>query len=298
MGREMLSGVFAPMVTPFAADDAILMSGLAENVEKMNASGLRGYFVLGTNGEFKALSIEERFEVLKTVLKRRAKDKIVMAGCSAESTKETIELARRAADLGADVASILMPSFFPKKMTVDVMERHATAVADASPIPVMLYNNPSVAAGVTIGFDLLERIAGHSNIIGIKDSSKETYGQNLKAASLKFCVLAGSAGFFVDLLKRGGTGGVLSLANVFPVQCAQLYAAFVEGRLNEVETLNRQLVDLNTKVSGAFGVAGVKAAMDLVGYVGGVPRRPHRSLTSAELGALRTELQKSGFAVP
>ncbi len=294
MDRGMLAGVFAPMVTPFE-DDAILWKGLVADVEKMNESGLRGYFVLGTNGEFKSLAIEERFEVLRTVVKHRGKDQVVMAGCGAESTKETVELVRRAADLGADMASLLMPSFFAKKMTADVMERYIVEVADKSSIPVVLYNNPSVAAGVTIRLEVLRKVAGHPKVVGIKDSSKETYQENLQAASADFSVLAGSAAYFLDLLKRGGSGGVLSLANVFPAKCARLYRAYVEGRLDEAEQLNRQLVELNTKVSGTFGVAGVKAAMDLAGLVGGVPRRPHKGLTPEERQGLKKELTQSGF---
>jgi 4-hydroxy-2-oxoglutarate aldolase len=218
-----------------------------------------------------------------------------MAGCAAESTKETIDLVRRAADLGADMASLLMPSFFAKKMTPDVMERYVVEVADKAPIPVVLYNNPSVAAGVTIRLEVIRRVAGHPRVVGIKDSSKETYPENLQATSADFSVLAGSAGYFLDLLKRGGSGGVLSLANVFPAECARLYRAFVDGRLEEAEQLSRQLVELNTKVSGSFGVAGVKAAMDLAGFSGGVPRRPHKGLTPEELQGLKKELAQSGF---
>ena len=291
MDMEMLSGVFAPMVTPFGGDDAVLTQGLIGNVERMNSTDLRGYFVLGTNGEFKSLSTEERFAVLEAILRHRARNKVVMAGCGAESTKETIDLVERAAGLGADMASILMPSFFPKRMTVDVMERHSVAIADTSPIPIVLYNNPSVAAGVTIRRELLQRVAGHPRIVGIKDSSKETYRENLQVASPSFRVLAGSAGYFLDLLKNGGTGGVLSLANVFPEACARLYRAYCDGRLAEAEALDRQLVELNHKVSGTFGVAGVKAAMTLAGYTGGVMRRPHKALTADEVGSFRSELE-------
>ncbi len=296
MQRNDLSGVFAPMVTPFGADDAVLLSGVAENVRRLNATGLRGYFVLGTNGEYKALTTEERTQVLDVVIQHRAPGKVVMAGCGAESTKETIDLARRAAARGADVASVLMPSFFAKKMTTEVMVRHALAVADASPIPVVLYNNPAVAAGVTIRLEVLERVAGHSNIVGIKDSSKDTYLENLKASSPTFSVLAGSAGYFTDLLRRGGTGGVLSLANVLPDACVALYDAVRAGRRDEEARLDGLLVDLNAKVSGTYGVAGVKAAMTICGFVGGVPRRPFLPLSAEEVKGLRGVLEGSGLA--
>lgn len=293
--REKLSGVFAPICTPFGEDDALLLDGLVANIERMNATGLRGYFALGTNGEFKAMTADERLQVVKAVVRHRAPGKVVMAGCGAESTKETIELARRFADAGAEMASVLMPSFFAKKVTDDVIERHAVAVADASPIPVVLYNNPSVAAGVTLRVAVVKRLAQHPNIAGVKDSSKETYRDNLGAASSKFCVLAGSAAYWIDALRHGGSGGVLSLANVFPDDCVKLHRAFVEGRADEVERLDRQLVDLNSKISGVYGVAGVKAAMTMAGYVGGVMRRPYRALGAQELAGLERDLKASGF---
>ncbi len=202
----------------------------------------------------------------------------------------------RAAEEGADMVSLLMPHFFAKKMTPEVLAGYITAVADASPLPVLLYNNPSVAAGVTIKADLIDLVKDHPNVIGIKDSSSETYGQNLEAAKGKMCVLAGSAGYFLDLLRLGGTGGVLSLANVFPDACAKLYTLFREGKTQESEELNVSLIGLNKEVSGSFGVAGVKAAMDLCGFCGGGPRRPLLPLTSEQLETLKDSLGKSKFA--
>lgn len=193
------------------------------------------------------------------------------------------------------MVSLLMPSFFAKRMTVDVMERYVREVADASPVSVLLYNNPSVAAGVTIRSDLLLRLSDHDRIVGIKDSSKETWKENLAVASQRFFVLAGSAGYFLELLRGGGTGGVLSLANVFPEECVKLYRAHMGGYSEEADRLNTKLVELNTQVSGCFGVAGVKAAMDLAGYAGGLPRRPHIGLKTEEVEQLRNAIQASGF---
>ncbi len=291
---EKLSGVFAPITTPFR-DDQLDEEGLAYNLEKMNRTGLRGYFALGTNGEFKSLDLAERWRVLETVVRRRAKGKVVMAGCGAESTHESLELVRKAAGLGADFASLLMPSFFAKKMTAEVMERYVRKIADASPLPVVLYNNPGVAAGVCIRAELLRRLAGHPNVVGIKDSSKESFRENVAAASPNFAVMAGSAAFFLELLRAGGVGGVLSLANVFPEECVRLYQVHLNGQAAEADRLNSVLVELNTQVSGSFGVAGVKAAMDLAGYRGGEPRHPHLGLKPAEREQLEAALRKSGF---
>jgi len=293
--KKEVHGVFAPMVTPFR-DDRVLFHGLVANVEKMNGTALAGYFVLGTNGEYKSLSVPERMAVLKTVVQARAKDKIVMAGMGFESTQETIAMTLRAADEGADMVSLLMPHFFAKKMTPEVLAGYITAVADASPLPVLLYNNPSVAAGVTIKADLVALVKEHPNVIGIKDSSSETYKANLEAAKNRLCVLAGTANYFLDLLKNGGTGGVLSLANVFPEACAKLFSLFKEGKIEEAEALNASLIVLNHQVSGSFGVAGVKAVMDLNGVCGGVPRKPLLPLTGEQLETLKQSLGKSQFA--
>ncbi len=289
-----LDGVFAPMVTPFE-DDKILFDGLIRNVEKMNSSRLKGYFVLGTNGEYKSLSVPEREKVLKTVIERRARGKVIMAGTGAESTKETIDLTLGAADLGADMVSLLMPHFFAKKIDDDVLISFILEVAEASPVPVVLYNNPSVAAGVTISSEVIRRVGGHPNIIGIKDSSKASYKDSLSVAVPGFAVMAGSANFFLEVMKLGGSGGVLSLANIYPDECSRLHRAFREGNEAEVEELNDKLIILNKSVSGNYSVAGVKAAMDIVGYVGGVPRRPIKGLTLEQRESLAAELKQKGF---
>ncbi len=292
--KEMLSGVYPPMATPFENDE-IFFDGLIKNVEKMNSTGLRGYFVCGTNGEFKSLTVDERLKVLETVVKHAAPDKVVMGGTAAESTKETIEITKNAAEIGVRLVSLLVPSFFKKIIDDDVLTEYILEVADASPIPVLIYNNPSVTGGVLVSPEVINRVSGHPNVAGMKDSSKGNYEDYLKAAKEGFYLLAGSAGFFLDLLKAGGIGGVLSLANVFPDDCALLYRAFIEGRIDEAEIMSKNLVDLNKKVSGRYSVAGVKAAMNITGYVGGVPRKPLHPLNETQKDELRKTLFESGY---
>ncbi len=292
--KEMLKGVFSPMCTPFENDE-VSLKGVERNIELMNETGLKGYFVLGTNGEFKTLSEDERCDIIKAVRKRAAKGKTVMVGTGCESTRETIRLTKKAVDLGADMVSLLMPSFFAKKIVDDVMIRHILEVAEVSPVPVMLYNNPSVAAGVTISKAVLNEVSKHPNVVGIKDSSKETWSEHVSFDSGHFSVLAGSADYFFELMEKGGTGGVLSLANVFPEACAQLYQLFVQGKKSEALLLKEKIVDLNKKVSGTYGVAGVKCAMDIVGFVGGVPRRPLGGLTAEQKKMLEAQIRESGF---
>ncbi len=292
--REKLSGVFAPITTPFDDQGNLLLEEMASNIEKLNRSRLRGYLVLGTNGEFKSLSESERKRVLKTVLHVTARDKVVMAGTGRESTRESILATEEAASLGVNYASLIAPSFFAKKMTDPVLLKHFNLISDHSPIPVLLYNNPGVAV-VTFSTGLIAEVSKHPNIVGMKDSSKGNFASYLLAAGPEFHLLAGSANFFLEALVMGGVGGVLSIANFAPEACCRVYDLWREGRLEEARTEQYRLMTLNQKVSGKFGVAGVKAAMDFAGFYGGPPRSPLLPLTEEERKKMRGDLTGSGF---
>ena len=292
--KEKLSGVYPPMVTPFQ-DDEILYDGIIKNVKKMNETGLRGYFVCGTNGEFKSLTVDERLKIFETVVRHASPDKVVMGGTAAESTKVTIDISKNAAEIGVELVSLLVPSFFKKIIDDDVLVDYILEVADASPVPILIYNNPSVTGGVLVSPEVIERVSSHPNVAGMKDSSKGNYESYIKVAKEGFYVLAGSAGFFLDLLKAGGIGGVLSLANVFPDDCVELYRAFTDGRIKEAEKMSENLVNLNKQVSGKYTVAGVKEAMNITGFVGGVPRRPLKPLNEDQKKELKEALASSGY---
>lgn len=292
--REKLSGVFAPIATPFDEKGNLLLDQLASNIRKLNESRLRGYLVLGTNGEFKSLSEAERRKALETVLSVSAKDKVVMAGTGRESTHESIIASKEAASMGADFVSLIAPSFFAKKMTDQVLLRHFGLIADASPVPVLLYNNPEVAV-LTFSTSLIGEISKHLNIVGMKDTSKGNFASYLLAAGPDFNLLAGSATFFLEALVMGGVGGVLSIANFAPDACCKVFDLWRAGKFEEARTEQYRLMTLNQKVSGKFGVAGVKAAMDFAGFYGGPPRAPLFPLTMDEKIKLRQELTVAGF---
>jgi len=292
--REKLSGVFAPIATPFDERGRLLLDKMASNVEKMNKSRLRGYLVLGTNGEFRSLSTSEQMEVLETVVKAASPDKVVMAGTGAESTSVSIDLCHQAAQRGAHYGSLITPYFFAKKMTDKALIDHFVQVADQSPIPVLLYNNPGVT-GITMSSAVVREVSSHPKIVGMKDSSPGNLSAYILNAKPRFSLLAGSANFFFTGLLMGAVGGVLSLADAFPEPCCKLYDLGSKGQLEEGRKLQFQLMELNQKVSGKFGVAGVKAAMDLAGFYGGPPRAPLLPLTPDEKKKLREDLVASGF---
>lgn len=294
MDRDRLSGVFAPITTPFNKEGDLLLEELSSNIQRLNSSRLRGYLVLGTNGEFRSLSGSEHVEVLKTVVKTASSDKVIMAGTGAESTKVSIELCHQAAEIGAHYGSLITPFFFAKKMSDAALIQHFIQVAENSPIPVLLYNNPGVT-GITMSTTVVKEVSSHPRIVGMKDSSPGNLSAYILNSKPKFSLLAGSANFFFTGLLMGAVGGVLSLANAFPEPCCKLYDLGVKGQLKEGRELQFQLMELNQKVSGKFGVAGVKAAMDFAGFYGGPPRAPLLPLTPEEKKKLREDLVASGF---
>lgn len=292
--RERLSGVFAPLTTPFDDEGNILLEKLASNIQKLNGSRLRGYLILGTNGEFRSLSTSEQMEKLRTVVKTASPDKIIMAGTGAESTKVSIDLCHQAAEIGAHYGSLITPFFFAKKMSDNALIRHFTQVAEKSPIPVLLYNNPGVT-GITMSTTVVKEVSSHPNIVGMKDSSAGNLSAYILSAKPGFYLLAGSANFFFTALLMGAVGGVLSLADASPEPCCRLYDLGVAGKLEEGRELQFYLMKINQLVSGKFGVAGVKAAMDFRGFYGGPTRAPLAPLTADEKKKLREELVAVGF---
>ena len=295
--KHKLSGVFAPVVTPFK-DDRITFEDLRENLQKLNNTELTGYLALGSNGEFRSLSDEEQIKVLEIFVQEKGK-KVVMAGTACESTKETIEKTKKVADMGCDFASILTPYYFAKKMTDEILTGYYKRIADSSPIPILLYNAPGFASGVQISPKAVQELARHENIVGMKDSSPT--GPNRFLAQLEpgqdFYVLAGSANFFYPSLHLGALGGILSLANVLPEQCCKLYQLFLEETYDEARELHFSLQRLNGAVSGTYGVAGVKGAMDIVGFKGGEPRHPLIKITEADKEGIRKKIIQEGFSL-
>jgi len=168
--RERLSGVFAPINTPFNEQGDLHLEKLVSNVQMLNQSRLRGYFVLGINGEFRSLSTQEQIGVLKTVVGTSSPDKVIMAGTGAESTKVSIELCHQAAEIGAHYGSLITPFFFSKKMSDLALIHYFIQVAESSPIPVLLYNNPGVT-DITMSTTVIKEVSAHPNVVGMKDSS-------------------------------------------------------------------------------------------------------------------------------
>lgn len=293
--QSKLSGVFAPVVTPFQGD-IMALDDLRHNLRQLAKTPLTGYLALGSNGEFMSLSEDEQIEVLEVFAEEKG-DKTVMVGTARESTFRTIAFSNRVARMGFDYVSVLTPHYFAKQMDQEKLAGFYLDIADNVDCPVLLYNAPKFTGGVRLMPDTVLRLAEHPNILGIKDSSAEGPSQFLvkMAGDEDFFVLSGGISTFYPSLHLGAVGGIVSLANILPEACCELYELFVQGRPRDAEFLHFKLSRLNKSISGTHGVAGVKAAMNLKGFRGGDPRRPLLPLTKEEIEDIEDALEMEGF---
>jgi 4-hydroxy-2-oxoglutarate aldolase len=287
-----LSGVYPPIATPFDDRGDVDPGAVRTNVSRAIERGVRGIVALGSNGEAPLLDERESDVVIAAARAATPSDRLLLAGTGRESTRATIEASRRAAALGADAVLVRTPSYFKPRMTADALVAHYTALADAISIPVLLYNYPAVT-GLTLPADAVGRLATHPNIIGIKETSTDaaqiaafvdaTRGQ-------QFEVLAGSAPGFYAALCLGATGAILAAACVVPRACVALFEAFRRGAHEEARELQRRMLPVAHAVTSGYGVPGLKAALDLAGYVGGSPRSPLLPITKEGRAAIQTAL--------
>jgi len=270
-----VSGVFAALTTPFAQDGSVSLADLKHNIHRYNGTGLAGYVAIGSTGESVLLSRSEVEGILVTVKEEAGKEKKLIAGTGAESTSETIERTKRAAELGYDAALVKTPYYYKPSYKPDVLIAHYRRVADASPIPVMLYSVPQFT-GVALEAPEVAVLAQHPNIIGIKDSSGnvQRVAEIIAATPAAFKVLVGAAATIYPSLALGARGCILALACALPEKCADLFELVRKGHHEKARELQSVLVRASKMIVSECGIAGVKFAMDQRGYRGGDPRLP------------------------
>src|SRR3954464_4560230 len=287
----LLTGVLAPVPTPFDDRDRVDTSRLKKALTRWVARPLHGFVVLGSNGEAVLMDDFEADQAIVAAREAVPREKRFIVGTGRESTQATIKATKRAAEHGADAVLVRTPGFFKAQMTNDAFVRHYTAVADASPVPVLLYNFTALT-GVNLLPAAVARLAPHPNIIGMKESGGDI-AQVADLVSLTpkdFMVLAGSAPTFYAALCVGAVGGILALGCAAPDACVQLFELTRAGRHEEAIALQRRLVPLARLLGGVHGVPGLKAALNLLGYDVGVPRPPLSPIADAVLRTLRDEL--------
>lgn len=293
--RMLPAGVYAPIPTPFDGAGDIDTTGLHAALVRWLSTPLTGFVVLGSNGEAALLNDSESDRIVGAAREAIPAGRPMIVGTGRESTTGTIAATRRAAELGADVVIVRTPGFFKAQMTDDVFVRHYRAVADAAPVPVLLYNFTAVT-GVNLGPAAVEVLAAHPNIVGVKESGGDVaqIAAFVASASPSFSVLAGSGTTFYPSLCMGAGGGILALACVLPTACVRLFDLTRAGRHDDGRRLQERLTPLARLLGARLGVAGLKAALRLQGCDVGQPRAPLAPVGPDGVNALRSALAELG----
>lgn len=301
MAHERIpGGIYPPTPTFFAADGTVDLPTLHQHIAWLITHDLAGVLALGSNGEAMHLDDAERVAVIRTVREAMPVGSgVLLAGVTDLATRGTIHRAKLAKQAGADIAVVLPPFAFPGQMSPAALTAHFLAVADASPLPVLIYNMPANTANLDLTADVVIALAEHPNIIGVKDSSGQVAKlARIASATTNFTILAGSGSFLIPTLAVGGHGAIAAVANIIPAQVAAIYAlwqarfaapsvAAAQDREQQAQHLQAAIIPFNQAVTATFGVAGLKAALDLVRGYGGQPRAPLLPLPTAQHATLQ-----------
>lgn len=293
MDADLPGGIYPPFPTFFDADDELDLDTLRHHISRLSQTNIAGYVVMGSNGEAVHLTNDERVQVIAAARQAGGPDALILAGCAEQSTRGTIINCQRAASAGADIALVLPPFYYKGRMDRQSLLVHYLAVAENSPLPIVIYNMPANTAGLDLDAAIISTLAEHPNIIGIKDSA----GNMAKLAQIfaqtpaHFRVFAGSAGYLLPALTVGAVGAVAALANIFPREVCRVQELFIEGKLEQARLLQARLVPANTAVTATYGVPGLKAALELTAGYGGRPRSPLQPLNEQEQGNLALLLE-------
>jgi 4-hydroxy-2-oxoglutarate aldolase len=282
LSSEDLRGVFLPIPTPFDSACEVDLPGLRANIAKWNSTGISGYVMLGSTGERVHLDEREYLEVIAAARGEVATGKDGLAfivGAGQQSTHGTInEIKRVAAAVNVDAFLVITPHFYRPSITQEALIEHYQSVADKSSVPVILYSMPALT-GIRIEPETAARLSEHENIIGIKDSSADLDGlkATIKVARKDFAVLTGNGTVLYEALHAGACGGILAVGCIAPTLCMAISRAVKSGETELAARLQSKLTPLAAAVTTRFGIGGLKAALEMKGYVGGAVRAPLRA---------------------
>src|SRR5712692_1859481 len=268
-------GILLPVTTPFAEDEEFDRRGLTENIKKWNTTGIRGYVILGSTGERVNLDEREYVEVIETARQAVPEEFAFIAGAGQQSTHGTIREIEVAARAGAEAVLVITPHYYRSAISQDALVSHYTAVADAAPIPLILYSMPDLT-GIKIEPETAARLSAQENIVGIKDSSADLtkLAETVRLVPADFAVLIGNGTVFCEALQAGARGGILAVGCVVPQLCVAIYDAVQAGDIDLASALQAALTPLARAVTKTYGIGGLKAAMEMTGFTGGAVRAP------------------------
>ncbi|KAL8833745.1 MAG: hypothetical protein Q9170_004108 [Blastenia crenularia] len=286
--RSLRAGVYVPTVTFFQADTEDLdLETINKHAIRLAQAGVAGLTTQGSNGEAVHLTHQERKLVTKVT--RNALDNAgfhhlpIIVGCGSQSTRETIELCREAMTSGGDFALVLPPSYYKAMYKPESLVEFFEEVADASPIPIMIYNYPGAVAGIDIDSDVITKLAKHPNIVGCKLTCGNTGKLGRIASSVDaatpsedgsgFMCMGGSADFTLQTLVVGGSGIICGLGNIAPRACVKIIDLYKAGRTDEAKKL-QAVVARGDWAAISGGIVGTKSALETFYGYGGFARKP------------------------
>lgn len=293
-----ISGVFIPVVTPFAADTGdIDVAAMQENLRRWAEFSIQGIVVTGTTGEAVLVDEEERLELVRIARGVLPESVLLTVGTGLESTRATLRLTQAVAGEGADAVLVQPPAYYRGAMTPEALREHYLAIADGSPVPVIVYQAPLRMSTLDFPTGLVAELSHHENIVGIKDSrgKLDLVGELVEHCQEGFQVLVGSGALLYPALEVGAVGGIVAVANMAPGASEELYQAFKAGRSAEAGRLQQRLGPLHNDIVAALGVPAVKVALDLLRYRGGAPRPPIRPLSQKGREEVRAALVRGGL---
>ncbi len=293
-----LNGLLLPTTTPFMSSEEIDLHGLTSNLDKWNRCGVTGYVLLGSTGERVNLDEREYLEVIETARRAVPDSLSFIVGAGQQSTRGTIVEIERAAKAGAEAVLVITPNYYRSAITQEALINHYTAVADASPIPVILYSMPDLT-GIKIEPETAARLSAHQNIIGMKDSSNDTpmFRKTVGMVADDFAMMIGNGTVFNESLQAGARGGILAVGCCAPQICLEIYRAVQAGELDRAASLQEKLTPLARAVTKTYGIGGLKGAMETAGYVGGAVRAPLHAPSEEARAEIRTFLNAASAAI-
>ncbi|MCM3874340.1 MAG: dihydrodipicolinate synthase family protein [Pyrinomonadaceae bacterium] len=292
--KNDLRGILLPFTTPFNPTEELDKEGLRSNLRKWNATGILGYVALGSTGERVNLDERDCAQVIEIAREEVPQNLEFIVGAGQQATRATIAETKQASAAGADAVLVITPHFYRAAITQDALLVHYRAVADASPVPVILYSMPDLT-GIKIEPETVARLSDHPNIVGIKDSSADIPGlqQTLSLVPEDFAVLSGNGTVFATALGHGARGAILAVGCVAPDLCLEIYRLIESGEADKAAALQERLTPLAMAVTKRYGIGGLKAAMDMIGFAGRAVRAPLRAASAeaqAEIAALLDDL--------
>ena len=291
-----LRGIILPFPTPFEAGGGTDLPAIKLNIERWNEAGVSGHVVLGSTGERVHLGERECLEVIEAARARTPEGLAFIVGAGQQSTRATVDEVRRVAEAGADAVLVITPHFYRAEMTQGVLIKHYLEVANAAPVPIVLYSVPQLT-NVTLQPETIAKLSEHENIVGVKDSSGDVLAlaETVRLVPSDFAVLTGNGSALYPALCMGARGGILAIACIAPRLAVEIYEAFLAGEHERARAAQQRLTHATRGVLGRYGISGLKAALDMLGYVGGRVRAPLQDASEEARSEIEKVLRETGL---